>query len=157
MTGPLLLPQLHTLMLTLLFLPKLQPLRSEGTATFCFFSILMACCVAFCSCTHSCWYRCCNRSKKGVDGLWGEGHTELEAWVRPGHLLIEQDTSLSMDHRLHLQQSTRSPRESDPYTMLYKHTWSLHGVSFEGTKILSLNCCWIGSIGSSEHFQLYLS
>lgn len=34
---------------------------------------------------------------------------------------------------------------------------SLHGVSFEGTKTLFLNCCWIGFIGSSEPFQLCLS
>lgn len=43
----------------------------KGAFTLCFFSSLMAFWVAFCSCTQSCWYRCCSRSGKGVEGLQG--------------------------------------------------------------------------------------
>lgn len=63
--------------------------RSGVSAAFtlCFFSSLMAFWVAFCSCTQSCWYRCCSRSKKGVEGLPGRIQTGLRSWKGQQHPL----------------------------------------------------------------------
>lgn len=95
--------------------------QRPATFTLCFFSSLMAFWVAFCSCTHSCWYRCCSRSKKGVDGLWGRSPGRREVlegsgapplpWHR-GHLSRLQGKSLSLWQRVARSRLQRSERLS---------------------------------------------